>query len=412
VDYVPWPEIGCSLAEARKRAADRELLKRLEMAASTSEQAVVVALEENIGDGCVAHLSVGRIVAYGRAGSPTAEHQLIKAVQWRSLDCIGWQHSTAELDGTPFFDVVVYPALLAPCRVDLLVGRPLIEVFKQLVLGDSEVAALGKQAVHLAPEFAPVFVQGARSEHGFTDWPLAFERWAATSPVHPDPAKRSKFELASDADPIEVIIADEALNHRYRILVSLLREGDLEAQGLPATPGHPLAIPRSIWSHEGFHFDARTGDILQDNPEPTGRHDDFIKRWIGVVLLKPQSNLRSFSAMFHGKPATHDGLPSTTSETQETPIGRSKAIARVETIATSLNACVAWLKEIISASPKARTYSNDELWAEAKQKWPGTLSRRKLHQARAEAISSTPGASAWVLGGRRKKPQHSNRRTD
>ena len=290
-----------------------------------------------------------------------------------------------------------------------------MEAFKQLVLGDAEVAPLGRKAVQLSPDFAAAFVNGRCEIHGVEEWPLAFDRWVMLSTVHPDPAKQSIYDGPGDPDPIEVVIAAEALKHRYRALISMLQRGELEGRGLPAAPGYPDVIPRSIWSHEEFHFDARTGDVFQDNPESTGRYDRLIRRWIGVMLQRPNLPDRPTQLagmMFHGKPPVHDRLLSNPLEPQQSQPPPSKAVARVETKTTSFHACVAWLKEIISMSPNQRTRSNDELWAEAEQKWPKTLSYRKFSDARAAAIGSTPGASSWAVGGRPKKPQHPNRRTD
>ena len=163
-------------------------------------------------------------------------------------------------------------------------------------------------------------------------------------------------------------------------------------------------IPRSIWSHEEFSFDSSTGDILQDNPESTGRYDRLIRRWIGVVLKKPDPSTQRFSQMFHGKPIAHDGLLPVALE-QQTPPPPSKAIARLQTKVTSLKACEAWLKEIMAGSPNQRISSKKDLWAEAQQKWPDTLSHRQFLAAREAAIRATR-AVAWEAGGAPKKPQH------
>jgi hypothetical protein len=410
VDYVPWPEIGCSLAEARKRTA--------EQACGRDWQAESKLIDEEFEVHCIELLRSGRLIGYGRPGTSNAGQQSISMTQWKSFSRIEWESSTAADDrpgGNSFFNVCVYPPLLAPCHTDLLTGLTLLEAFKQLVLGDAEVALLGRKAVQLSPDFAAAFVNGRCEIHGVEEWPLAFDRWAMLSTVHPDPAKQSIYDGAGDPDPIEVVIAAEALKHRYRALISKLQRGEIEGRGLPAAPGYLDVIPRSIWSHEEFHFDARTGDVFQDNPESTGRHDRLIRRWIGVMLQRPNLPDRPMQLagmMFHGKPPVHDRSPSGTPESQQASPTQSKAVTRVEAKTTSVHACEAWLKGMISDSPNQRTRSIDELWEEAKQKWPKTLSRRKFLDAREAAIASTPGASAWAVGGRPRKPQHPNRRTD
>ena len=235
----------------------------------------------------------GRLIAYGRRGRPLTELELISTAQWRALTGIDWEKSSAagEQPGRPsFLDVRVFPPLLAPCRIDLLAGCPLAEAFKRFVLGDPEVAALAAEAVRLSPKFERVFLQGRCHVNGVGEWPVAFERWITIYTVHPDPNKRSVFDDARHPDLLEVVIAAGALTHRYRALVSMLRRGELEGQGLPAAPGYSDRILRSIWSHEDFHFDATSGDVLQHNPESKDRYDRLIRRWIGVVLQRGADN--------------------------------------------------------------------------------------------------------------------------
>lgn len=303
MDYVPWPENGCSLAEARERTADRQLWKRRDELLSQRDgdtqdannaqlETSIRAVEEEASTECLDQLKDIRLIAYGRPNSPTARPELISSASWRALNKAQWESSAATEEGPSrrsFFDIRVYPPLLAPCRLDILTGLPIIEAFKRFVLGDPEVAALGREAIRLSPDFKRVFVQGYCHVRGVEEWPLAFERWSIDTTVHPDPAKRSVFDDPRNPDPIEVVIAAEARIHRYQVLVSLVCAGDLEGRGLPGTDGPPENILRSIWSHEDFFFDPTTGNILQDNPKSTDRYDRYIKRWIGVVLQRTAS---------------------------------------------------------------------------------------------------------------------------
>jgi hypothetical protein len=412
MDYEPWPETGCSLAEARQRTADCVLNSQLQEANDRN----LLTIEERIEAACLDHLKCARLIAYGRQGSPNADLQLISAAQWNTLNNVEWQSSSAADDRVPriaLFDIRVYPPLLAPRQIDLLAGRTLAEAFEQVVLGDPEVATLGRAAVRLSPEFEAVFVRGRCHVHGFKEWPLAFERWVMVSTVHPEAAKRSVYDRPDKPDPLEVVIAAEALKHRYCALISMLRRGELEGRGLPAMAGHSEAILRSIWSHEEFYFDAGTGNVLQDNRESTGRHDRLTTRWIGVVLQRSNSadfRMHPPGTMFHGKPPVHDELLSTTtSVSQAAPI--RKGVARVETTAASLKACQAWLEGIMADCRDQRALSKKDLWAWARKRWPGTLSERQFLAARSAAIHSTK-AFAWGVGGAPKKPQHRNRRTD
>ncbi len=405
MDYEPWPETGCSLAEARQRTAE-SVLSSQPAKVSGSPPTKITAIEKAVGAAWSDHLKDGRLVAYGHPGRANAETQEISMAQWNALTRIEWQRSAAADDQAKieFSDIRVYPTLLAPCHVSLLAGRTLAEAFEWFVLGDPEVAALGREAVRLSPEFEAVFVRGRCQVHGVEQWPLAFERWVMASTVHPEAAKRSKFDVPRKPDPIEVVVAAEALKHRYRALISVLRRGELEGRGLPASAGHTEAILRSIWSREEFHLDASTGDVLQENPESTGRHDRLMRRWIGVVLQRSNSvsRVHHLNAMFHGKPATHDELLSSTPTPQEVPVKQSKAVARVETKLSARDACESWLTKMMEASKDKRIYSKAELWAKAQSKWPGTLSERQFLAARLEAIQVTK-ASVWGAVGAPKK---------
>lgn len=331
---------------------------------------------------------------------------MVTGAQWQSVNRVNWQSSSAVdggAEGRAFFDIHVYPCLLAPCRIDLLAGWTLAEAFSRTVLGDPEVVALGREAVRVSPAFEAVFIKGhCQTTLRYKEWPLAFERWPMASTVHPDSARRSKFDAAREPDPLEVVIATEALKHRYCALISVLRRGELECRGLAARQGDPNIVPRSIWSHPNFYCDASNGDVLQDDQESVARYHILMKRWFGVVLHKPDPKVHAFDAIFHGKPIARDELPPTASESQKTPAQRSKTQANVETKANSYNDCVAWLKTVISKNPNKRT-SKAVLWAEAHRQWPGTLSRRMFEDARTEAIRSTFGASAWAAAGRPRK---------
>jgi hypothetical protein len=400
VDYVPWPENGCSLAEARRRAGGRRSFAQSLLLAN---DCVIAEPDQSESRDFLDHLRGGRFIASARHGESSTGRQLITAAQWKSVERVDWQSSSAA-DGRPgehaFFDIRVYPCLLAPCRIDLLAGWTLAEAFSRTVLGDPEVVALGREAVRVSPVFEAVFVKGhCQTRVGYKEWPLAFERWPMASTVHPDPAKRSKLDAAREPDPLEVVVATEAIKNRYCALISVLRRGELECCGLAARQGDPDIVPRSIWSHPNFYLDAGNGDVLQDDQKSAVRYHILMKRWFGVVLHKPDPKAHAFDAMFHGKPIARDELPLASSEPEKTPVRQSKAKANVDTKASSYNACVVWLRTDISKNPNKRI-SKAKLWAEAQQRWPRTLSHRMFLDARAEAIRSVAGASAWAAAGR------------
>src|SRR5260370_21284040 len=115
MDYEPWPENGCSLAEARHRTVE-SVLSDQPVQVSGSRLTKVKAIEKALGATCRDHLRNGRLVAYGRRGSSNAEPQLISSSQWSALTRIDWQRSTTADDRAQieFFDIPLYPPLLAP----------------------------------------------------------------------------------------------------------------------------------------------------------------------------------------------------------------------------------------------------------------------------------------------------------
>jgi hypothetical protein len=195
------------------------------------------------------------------------------------------------LGGISIFDIRVFPPLIAPCRIDLLDGLSFAEAFRKFVLLDAEVAVLAAEAVRQAPDWAAVFVEGRCHVHGFKEWPVAYSRWSTLGFIHPDPEKRSRFDVPRKPDPIEVVHAANALSHRYRILLSMLQTRKICAVGLNVASGSVEKILRPIWAHEEFHFDARTGDLLQDNTEGKDHLDRYKRRYTGIVIQKMPSDL-------------------------------------------------------------------------------------------------------------------------
>jgi hypothetical protein len=76
----------------------------------------------------------------------------------------------------------------------------------------------------------------------------------------------------------------------------------------------------------------------------------------------------------------------------------TRATAQIQTKAKSKGECVAWLCEVMRASPTERTHSKAALWKLAQQKWPGTLAGRAFLDAREQAIQETR-AFAWGAAG-------------
>ena len=122
-----------------------------------------------------------------------------------------------------------------------------------------------------------------------------------TGAVHPDPEKQSAFD-GPDADPLEVFMAAEALEHRYRCLMELLGTGELEAVGVSASSGSIETLPRSIWLHEDFWIDV-DGNVLQETEKASRAQ----RRWVGVLLRRTPVPVAALSQ----KAITNDRPPST-----------------------------------------------------------------------------------------------------
>jgi len=299
MSYLPWPQEGCSLKAARERTADRTLWRRwLDESATASD----CEIEDKLNIALQEMMARGDLVAYG-ARSTDRPLELVDRAFWMQHVEISWKTSTVgEQKAAPAFHAVrVFPPLLSPDNAQLLNGRSLSEAFKECVLADPEVAVMGRRAIELSPSYACVFRDGRRTKYGVAQWPVACDRWILTGAVHPDPEKRGTFD-GPDADPLEVFMAAEALEHRYRCLMKLLGSGELEAVGVSASSGSIETLPRSIWSHEDFWIDA-DGNVLQETEQASRAQ----RRWVGVLLRRTPVPVAALSQ----KAIANDRLPST-----------------------------------------------------------------------------------------------------
>ena len=194
-----------------------------------------------------------------------------------------------------------------------------------------------------------VYFGKAAARHGVTEWPVAFERWIVLPTIHPDPEKRSVFDRADCVDSLEVIAAAEAMKSRYIGLISALRQGDVEAEGVPAVRGGSGTILRSVWSHPDFHFDAKTGDLYQTNEEFDAHSNDrLLKRWVAVMLRRPAVS----DSGFHVKPATSHNSRSIAIAQQEgePPKGSNRVEATIHLYGSARGG----LEDMMRKSPEER----------------------------------------------------------
>jgi hypothetical protein len=285
-------------------------------------------------------------------------------------------------------DIRVYPVLQAPNAVDLIAGASLIEVFRKFVLNDPEVAARAWEAIRENLEYERVFIEGSCFPHGVSEWPVGWghgelERYANVS-------ERDDVILRI---PEAVKPAHYALAMRFHALMELLRRGEIQAIGIPAFANLPTVLPRSLWSHRNFHFNAMAGDLYELNRDAVDPpRDSLIKRWTGLMIERA-------------------GPKQAIQEANSDPRERqTKAIEQAITTGAAYQACLRWLISVIEKSLMKRTHSREALWRIAHRKWPKNLSRRSFDDARREAIRATD-AAAWRFPGAPRKSRKSNRRT-
>lgn len=300
MDYVPWPESGCSLSEARDRICGNFF----------GSQNPATGQRVNRNDYEFRELlSNKRLVALGREGSPDRPQFL--DFETAPIDLFDWQESKVFICGKAYFDVRIYPILLAPIRAPKILPAPFSEIFKACILGDPEVGALAKRGMEKSPQYKNIFIEGCCTVHGIEEWAVCFERALLIGEVHPDPKKRSKFDRPIP-DCIEIYLAAQALKHRYAALIGALRRGDIEAEGLAVNQNFPSKTLRSVWSHHKFYVDA-AGDVYEMDEFCDTHKFGLIKRWTGLMLnwrsASPTQVVRpSSSEMFHVEPMAFDGV--------------------------------------------------------------------------------------------------------
>jgi hypothetical protein len=85
--------------------------------------------------------------------------------------------------------------------------------------------------------------------------------------------------------------AADALAERWSALIAACRSGELTSSGLAVGSGAIEAIPKSIFCHVDFWFDAAAGDVHQLDHDPKGPTcGELQRKWIAVELRIPFQN--------------------------------------------------------------------------------------------------------------------------
>jgi hypothetical protein len=237
------------------------------------------------------HLSKGQLIAWGRSGSVDAPFVPIPISKWVGKvtfsKIIASKKPHAICDAEPFFDVSVFPVLLAPNAVEHLGHLALKTTFSRFVIGDPEVQYLGGVASAKVPFFLSLYQEGHVAGNHY--WPVRFEElcWLG------EPDEIAHKYMGYRSTP-ETDLAQKALRNRYEAMINLLRTRRFVAEGDPVRPNDPQQIRPTIWESPAYYFDSRTGDLVEernwgDEEVETLRSDDgrenYVVRWRAVLIV-------------------------------------------------------------------------------------------------------------------------------
>jgi hypothetical protein len=349
------------------------------------------AAAHGVSEALKKHLREGRLTGWGRRGSPTEQLKPIPATAWDALRLKNFSKSIAveaTASRTPLFDVRIFPVVEDPNAIEHLTDIPLIQAFRDFVFGDPQHDIMVERAKVMKGDPRQL---GFQRRYLHAIWPVDYGRHSAWR----SPIGFLNFKPQSR-------LADLVLGRRFMRLIGHLASGAIQVEGVPRSGSGTVEVPRSLWVRELTHIDLVNGDIL--DYQPNGEGDGFSTPvFMGLMLRRP----RGAESVSHVKPTSHHQLPPDT--TYKHARGR-KSLDKAEGSQAAERACVEWLAAIMSGSPTERTRSGNDLWREARQKWPRILSERAFDRAKAAAISNT-GATAWGAAGAPKKSPQQNRRT-
>lgn len=334
------------------------------------------------------HLANGRLLAWGNLGNPS-QFAPIPPSSWNGkmikLSASTSRKPQAVPGGESLFNVRVFPVLLAPNVVEHLGYFSLKDAFSRFVIGDPEVQYLGNIASVKVPQFLDLYREGIG--HCGYYWPLTAKNLFSIG--EPDPVAEKYFGYCST---VETDLAQRALRNRYEAMLNLLRSRRLIAEGDPARPNAPQQILSTIWDSPTFHFDSRTGDILEDRDwgdeeAETFRFDDgrqnYVVRWRAVLLRPPAERVDQ---------VREDKAELTTSE------------RRKMTPTEKFECCFEFLRMEMELSPNFRPKTKKLFWLDARDHCRTKVSWPMFKNAWAKAKGAVPAAApAWERAGRTRK---------
>jgi hypothetical protein len=186
--------------------------------------------------------------------------------------------------------------------------------------------------------------------------------------------------------PAALSAVSEVLTDRIGKLRDMLASGKIVAFGTFVQTGIEGPIARLQWARDDVSVEISNGDFCE------GSDHRAVPRWTGLSLRLPNEMVPTREPKISAVPELTERLRPAKTQIQ------TKAKCRLE--------CVAWLEDMMRASPGVGEFSKEELWRRTKAKWPEKLSRRKFEEARTEAINKTE-AWAWSEPGPKRKSPHS-----
>jgi hypothetical protein len=267
----------------------------------------------------------------------------------------------------------------APFTIADLDGLSLKEAYRRLVMEDPEVVALRNRGGAMDSKLTYGEMLGGRTYTGnYDETVLPLDDEYEDDPDLAD-ASEDEAEFYPPPPSSEHLAMYRAARRRLAALIGMLRDGKVEARGHPVHPGHGIPIPHTIWSHPDFMFRPETGDVFEVNREWHGEDgvDWLIKRWVGVVLHRPQAI----------------GLSSALEPSKETDASDPQI------------SCQNMLIRLMRDHLRAPKLKND-YWQEARQHWPD-LTRKEFDLAWLAASKQT--GAKWSQPGAPTKEERKRR---
>ena len=364
--FDAWAAIGFPTRHVRgggwlPRDEDRDLVDR--GLANTRIHDEYRHWDRAVLDSLRKHLCGDASIATGRQGSPTAEAKVFPGSAWSMLK-LRWNGQATEPDGTPIYDVRIYPALLAPEIPELLDGWSLQKVLQKLVYEDPQVARSRKRAVGrglVVSNFGNNFL-GRRAV-----WPVNYS-WES--------------ELRSPVGCLGrghgfVRLANAHLARRFGNLISLFADEKVTICGLENGQPPISSVPGVLWRHKDIFVDIDTGDLLR--------------------LDRSAEKLELLYAAL-----TVTRMPASAIASQVASIIQFPKSAQQSSSAKAVAECRNWLVGEMRKSPLYRPKPKAAYFNAARVRWGGKLSGRGFQSAWAEAVRIAD-APAWSAPGAPRK---------